>query len=225
MFELRIESETASIKTRTLTRQLLTFAKGGAPAKENASIEGIIEESSRFALRGSKSFCEFSQDQGLRTAEIDTGQINQVISNIVLNAAKAIPEGGIIRIAADNLIIGESSDMPFKPGNYIRISIIKKHNRDITLESQFEIGTTFTIYLPSSAKILNEREEVKLTKHHGKILVMDNEVSLRKTVMRELEQLRYESEEIINGEKAIQRYKKTEESGQEYDNVILDLNM
>jgi len=225
MLELRIESETASIKTRTLTSQSLTYAKGEAPVKETASFEGIFEETSRFALRGSKSFCEFYKDQDGRIAEIDVGDINQVIGNIVLNAAQDMAEGGIIRITADNLIIGESSDMPFKPGNYIRISIIKKHDRDITGGSQFEIGTTFTIYLPSSAKILNEREEVKLTKYQGKILVMDNEVSLRKTVMRKLEQLHYESEDTIDCEKAIQKYKNTEASGQAYDAVILDLNI
>jgi len=121
--ELLNEAEKASIRAQMLTRQLLTFAKGGAPVKEIASISDIIKESSLFVLRGSKSRCEFSIKDDLWAAEIDVGQINQVINNIVLNARQAMPNGGIIRVAADNFIIEERSGLPVKPGTYIRITI------------------------------------------------------------------------------------------------------
>ncbi|MBU0768729.1 MAG: PAS domain S-box protein, partial [Proteobacteria bacterium] len=60
MFDLLSEAETALTRAQTLTRQLLTFAKGGVPLKEIASIKDILKESSAFVLRGSKSNCEFS---------------------------------------------------------------------------------------------------------------------------------------------------------------------
>jgi two-component system cell cycle sensor histidine kinase/response regulator CckA len=123
IFDLLSEAETASTRAQALTRQLLTFAKGGMPVKETASIKGVIEESSLFMLRGSNTRCGFSIAKDLWPAEVDVGQISQVINNIVLNASQAMPEGGIIQVAAENLIIDVEHGLPLKPGRYIRISI------------------------------------------------------------------------------------------------------
>ncbi len=124
MFELLSEAEMASTRAQALTKQLLTFAKGGSPLKETASIKDILKESSIFVLRGSKSNCEFLIAEDLWPAEIDVGQISQVINNIVINANQAMPKGGIIQIAALNLMINGRHGLPLKPGRYIRISII-----------------------------------------------------------------------------------------------------
>jgi len=70
-----------------------------------------------------KSGCEFSIAENLWPAEVDVGQISQVINNIVINANQAMPEGGIIQVAAENLIIDDGNELLIKPGRYIRISI------------------------------------------------------------------------------------------------------
>jgi CheY-like chemotaxis protein len=101
----------------------LTFAKGGIPVKETALIKDIIKESSLFVLRGSKSRCEFSIAEDLWPAEVDAGQISQVINNIMINANQAMPTGGIIQVTAENLIIDNGDGLPLKSGRYIRISI------------------------------------------------------------------------------------------------------
>jgi PAS domain S-box-containing protein len=124
IFDLLNEAETASARAQSLTRQLLTFAKGGVPVKETASIKDILKESSSFVLRGSKSGCEFSIAEDLWAAEVDIGQISQVINNIVINANQAMPKGGIIQVAAENQIIEDRHGLPVKPGRYIRISVI-----------------------------------------------------------------------------------------------------
>ncbi|MBU1180575.1 MAG: PAS domain S-box protein, partial [Proteobacteria bacterium] len=93
-FDLLSAAETAAIRASGLTRQLLTFAKGGLPVKEIASIQTLIKESSLFVLQGSKVKCEISVAEDLWPVEADTGQISQVISNIVINANQAMPEGG-----------------------------------------------------------------------------------------------------------------------------------
>ncbi|MFC1841419.1 ATP-binding protein, partial [Thermodesulfobacteriota bacterium] len=123
LFDLLGEAETASAKAQMLTKQLLTFAKGGVPVKEIALIKDIIKESATFVLRGSKSICEFLIAEDLWPMEIDVGQINQVINNIVINANQAMPNGGTIQVAAENLIIEHRHDLPIKPGRYIKISI------------------------------------------------------------------------------------------------------
>ena len=123
VFDLLKEAEKASIRAQALTKQLLTFAKGGAPLKETSSIKDILKEASSFVLHGSKSNCEFSIAEDLWPAEVDAGQISQVINNILINANQAMPEGGTIQVAADNVLMEGGHDVPVNPGRYIRISI------------------------------------------------------------------------------------------------------
>lgn len=101
--DLLKEIEMATAQARTLTDQLLTFSKGGVPVKETASIAEIIKESSMFVLRGSNVRCEFDIPEDLWAVDADVGQVNQVISNLVINADQAMPEGGILKISARNI--------------------------------------------------------------------------------------------------------------------------
>ncbi|MDP3282832.1 MAG: PAS domain S-box protein, partial [Desulfobacterales bacterium] len=107
VFDLLSLAETASMRASGLTGQLLTFARGGTPVKETASISSLIEESSLFVLQGSKSGCEFQIAEDLWPVEADVGQIRQAISNILINANQAMPEGGIVQVIAENLILEE----------------------------------------------------------------------------------------------------------------------
>jgi PAS domain S-box-containing protein len=106
-------------QSKELTQQLLTFSKGGAPVKKLTSITQVLVDSAVFALRGSNVRCEFDIDPDLWCAEIDTGQMSQVISNLVINADQAMPEGGSILIRAENEMPLEESDH----GMRIRITI------------------------------------------------------------------------------------------------------
>lgn len=117
------EAEKASINAKDLTQQLLTFAKGGEPIKETVSIGNILKETTSFLLRGSKNKCEFHISNDLLPVDVDRGQISQVISNIIINADQAMPNGGKIFISAENKVIKEEDHLPLKPGVYIKISI------------------------------------------------------------------------------------------------------
>jgi CheY-like chemotaxis protein len=130
IFNLLNAAETAAMRAGELTGQLLTFARGGTPVKEIVAISRLIKELSLFVLQGSKAECEFFIAEDLWPVEADVGQIRQVISNILINANQAMPEGGIIRIAADNLMLEEGSEIQLKPGRYIRLSI-KDHGSGI----------------------------------------------------------------------------------------------
>jgi len=77
---------------------VLTFARGGAPVKVTASITRLLEESATFALRGSNVNVAFSLPNDLWLVEIDEGQMSQVITNLVLNADEAMPEGGLLEM-------------------------------------------------------------------------------------------------------------------------------
>jgi len=123
IFELLSEMEMASSRAQALTKQLLTFAKGGAPVKETSSIIDVITESSIFVMRGSKSSCEFSIAEDLWSVEVDIGQISHVINNVVMNADQAMPDGGKIQVTGENLTIEGKPGLPIKPGRYVSISI------------------------------------------------------------------------------------------------------
>ena len=101
--ELINEAERASLRAKDLTQQLLTFAKGGEPVKETASIAGIISDSAEFVLRGSNVACKYDIPENLWNVEIDKGQISQVIQNIIINAKNAMPNGGNISITCENV--------------------------------------------------------------------------------------------------------------------------
>jgi len=94
----------ASERARELTQQLLTFSKGGAPVKQLTSLGSIIRDSATFALLGSNVRCTFDISDDLWPAEIDAGQISQVISNLVINADQAMPSGGLLVIRAENVL-------------------------------------------------------------------------------------------------------------------------
>lgn|GEM_PF-924455 len=117
------EAEKAALRAKDLTQQLLTFSKGGAPIKKKTSLQGIIVDSCEFILTGSKSLCNFDIAPDLWPVEVDSGQISQAISNIVINADQAMPEGGIINVQATNFTVRAASALPVQRGKYVRISI------------------------------------------------------------------------------------------------------
>ncbi len=122
-FRRLTDVEKAVMRAQDLTRQLLTFAKGGAPVKQAASIREIIEDSCRFSLSGSNVKSTFFFSGDLKPVEVDVGQIGQVINNLVINAVQAMPEGGTIEVRAENVVVAHEGGIPLPPGGYIRVSI------------------------------------------------------------------------------------------------------
>jgi len=107
-----------------LTRQLLTFSKGGDPVKAATSLPELITESANFVLHGSPVRCRFVFPENLWMADVDSGQLGQVIQNIVLNGVHAMPGGGTITITCANVRDAASESLlSVDRGNYVRISI------------------------------------------------------------------------------------------------------
>jgi two-component system cell cycle sensor histidine kinase/response regulator CckA len=115
--------KTASLQAKSLTRQLLIFAKGGAPVKNVASVSELLKDTVGFALSGSQVRCELSIADDLWWVKIDKEQIIQTINNIMINAEQSMPGGGTIEVRAENIVLETQSFLPLKEGRYVKISI------------------------------------------------------------------------------------------------------
>ncbi len=106
-----------------LSNQLLTFAKGGEPVIEEASLDRVVEESVRFDLSGSKVRPVFDKPDDLWMAEVDEGQIQQVFSNLAINAAQAMPDVGHLYITMENVEFSNETPDGLPSGKYIRVTV------------------------------------------------------------------------------------------------------
>jgi PAS domain S-box-containing protein len=111
-------------RTRALTRQLLTFAEGGAPIRQRNESAPMIRNAVNNALSGCGVTALFNIDDNLWQCNCDKFQIEQAIGNIVINAAQAEPSFGQIVVSAGNEHIGPNPTASGRRiGNFIRVSI------------------------------------------------------------------------------------------------------
>jgi len=170
------DAENSLDRATSLTRQLLTFAKGGQPQKEKLHLEQILKDLLTLDLSGSNVKAELTVDKELWPIFGDKGQLQQVFSNLIINAVQAMPEGGILQISLCNKAEENSVEIKVKDqgigisskalgkifdpyfttksngtglGLATSYSIIHKHNGEISVNSQEGSGTEFTIRLPA----------------------------------------------------------------------------
>jgi len=109
-----------------LTRQLLTF--GGPPALRpqalelNAvvtNMEGLLQR-----LVGADIRLETRLRPGLGEVKMDSGQLEQILVNLVLNARDAMPAGGTLTIeTGERQINGSTRGRSVKPGRYLVLAV------------------------------------------------------------------------------------------------------
>lgn len=118
-----LDCEKAAVRASKLTQQLLTFARGGEPVKKLIDAAQLIRETVSFVLRGSnvKAAIELADD--LWCIEADSGQINQALHNVLINAIQAMPGGGEVAISARNETLDADNTCLLSGGDYIRIDI------------------------------------------------------------------------------------------------------
>ncbi len=97
------QAASACQRAKSLSSQLLTFAKGGAPVRRVVSIGQLVTDAVQLARTGSPVGIEVKIAEGLWPAEVDPGQIGQVLHNILLNARQAMSGGGTIEVCAENV--------------------------------------------------------------------------------------------------------------------------
>ena len=173
-YELIDSAEKAALKAKNLTKQLLIFSKEGAPVLTATSIAGLIKESVEFDLHGTNVIAEFDVAEDLWDVDVDEGQINQVINNLVINAVYAMPGGGTISIGAENINVGHYDNLLLERGRYIMVAV-KDTGEGIKEE---DLPKVFDPYFTTkeTGSGLGLASSFSIVKKHGGRLIVDSTV-------------------------------------------------
>jgi PAS domain S-box-containing protein len=123
----RLESIEQYVRRGTdLTRQLLGFAHGGTYEIRVTDLRSFIEKSSEMFGRARKEICiHRSFDDGLWPAEVDQGQLEQVLLNLYVNAWHAMPGGGDLYLCAHNVELEQDRMTPYHvpAGRFVKVEV------------------------------------------------------------------------------------------------------
>ena len=163
----------------TTVHGLLDYARPGPPKLARISLARMVEHTLSFLalqpmFRNIK--IDVSIAPGLPLISADANQISQVLVNLLLNAAQAMPEGGSINIAAEKVKFAEQVELRvsdsgcgiaadilprvFEPffttkrgqgtglGLAISQAFVQNHRGEMTIDSIPQRGTTVRIRVP-----------------------------------------------------------------------------
>ncbi len=109
-------------RARSLTQQLLTFARGGTPDCRAQHFMPFVEDTVRFAMSGSNVSCVFEVEDGLAAGNYDRNQLGQVVENIVINAVQVMKEsGGSLKVTLRNRSFADNEHPGLAAGQYVQI--------------------------------------------------------------------------------------------------------
>lgn len=260
--DLLKDLENATLRASDLTKQLLTFSKGGTPIRKIQSLETILMESLKFIMRSSNLRYNVEIADNLPNVYVDASQISQVFNNLIINSIQSMPSGGEINVNVKLInkdeiydkkleafqyikveIIDEGEGIPkalqkniFQPyfstkpdGNGLGLatvySIMKKHDGYITFTSEEGQGTHFSLFFP----VINEKpakleQSPKIfSQIQKKVLVMDDDAIIRKTLKKMLEKLGCSVVVTKDGEETLRIIEEYESQGDPFNLIILDL--
>lgn len=250
--ELLADAEIAATRATALTRQLLTFSKGGAPVRGLMNLPQVLRDAASLATSGSNVQCQFEFPEGTCTMMGDAGQLTQVFQNLVRNAVDAMPNGGVVTIAVarerqdagemlcievrdqGSGIAPEHLDQIYTPffstkrgksglGLAVASSVVHNHGGHISVESTPGLGSSFLVCIPISGPHL---EPISMknngNKGTGRVLIMDDESLVLDVATRALRLAGYHTMAVTNGADAVEHYREALELGQRYDAVVLD---
>ena len=106
-------------------------------------------------------------------------------------------------------------------------SIIRNHGGILWAESEVGIGSRFSFLLPALSPEQNppipDRKEIKFGQ--GRILIMDDEVQIRKVLGEMVETCGYSFQAVADGEEALKVFRQAQSRGEPFSAVILDLTI
>ncbi|MDI1336026.1 MAG: PAS domain-containing protein [Lacunisphaera sp.] len=117
-------SERACLAAKGLSKQLLTFSRGGTGVRQVVKPVDILNDALRLAAAGSTVKIEIKVAPETNTICVDRAQILQVFQNLIINAIQAMTTGqGNIWITASNIVLADGQIAPLPAGTYVAVEV------------------------------------------------------------------------------------------------------
>ena len=112
-----------------LTRQLLAFSRRQVLELKSLDLNGLVHDQERMLRRLITEQIQLRTElaANLGTIRADASQLEQVLMNLVVNARDAMPLGGTITIATENVTVERlylENRVPLQPGPYVVLSVV-----------------------------------------------------------------------------------------------------
>ena len=174
--ELLKDSVDGTARVRDIVQGLRDFSHTGGQSRTRCDLNRCIESTLKIVKNGLQNKCIIETSlQPVPEVMANTGEINQILMNLMVNAGQAVGDNGLITVKTamhkntvqidiqDNGSGIDPSHLdklfdPFfttKPvgegtglGLAISYGIIQDHDGEIEVNSELGVGTTFTIRLP-----------------------------------------------------------------------------
>lgn len=232
--------QSAAQRCIDLTRQLLIFSRAEKATISNININHVLTEMRNMIERTvtPEVMVNYFLSEDLWNTELNAGDLQDAILNLVINARDAMPGGGTLNISTANINLDKNipviSSAELNPGKYIQIVIsdtgsgmepdmiehifepffttkgtgkgtglglsmvygfVNRYDGAIDVESVWQKGTTFKLYLPRTNNSSNalENGETKTDFMGGSesILIVDDEIELLSLAKHHLSDLGY----------------------------------
>jgi len=177
-------AEKASLQAKELTNRLITFSKGGNPIRKSTPLVPLLQEAAAMTIHDTNISCQFDLPDDLWNVDIDESQIKQVVRNLLNNAGEAMPDGGMIHIRAENIVISAGGNLPLKEGQYVKWSVVD-HGIGIPrehLEKLFEPYFTTKQKSVSTGIGLGLAMSYAIVKKHDGFIAVKSELRMGTTV-------------------------------------------
>ncbi|GAB3548620.1 PAS domain-containing sensor histidine kinase [Noviherbaspirillum agri] len=109
----------------TLTQQLLSFARQQPLKAEKHNLNTLIGGFEAVLRRAGNSSIAFNINFGssLKSVSLDAARFEAALLNLVVNARDAMPGGGTIILATENVELGEQQVGSLAAGSYVKVSV------------------------------------------------------------------------------------------------------
>jgi signal transduction histidine kinase len=111
-----------------LSRRLLSFTRADESPADGVDLNDALLDMLTMLRRLIREDIELvvSPSQGKAVVMMDTSEIEQIVSNLVVNARDALPSGGVIAVNAATITVGPAGRMAtngLSPGSYVVVSV------------------------------------------------------------------------------------------------------